>query len=334
MTPIKGVTDLRRLPRTGKIHLGHKVQGGKGEYPKQTPYFVVRADDTTSQDAARAFWEIYGEQPKELDIVFPSDDPMQWADANYKAYSQQWALRCKGNGETALAKWDPDSEGPQPAGIESGTWATRNTKEWAYMEVPCAGSDCPMQKFTPAKCKAVMNLQFILRRVPGLGIWQIDTGSWHSIQNVQNNVELIRAMTGGRIRGLELKLRLTPKEVTPTNTGTKTVYVLDIYTPITVDDLMRRVAELPERGLMLLPAPDDEVPEDLFPDAVDRETGEIIEAEPAQGSPEAHGVDPEYEAARADALTAEPHGGEELERAHEEPQQQPELPQPAEAASE
>src|SRR3990172_6411683 len=191
MSPIKGVTDLRRLPRIGKLHLGQKVQGTKGEYPKQTPYFVVRADDTTSQDAAKALWEVYGDKPTELDIIFPTDDPLQWADANYKAYSAKWKLRCKGDGVSALAKWDATGSGPRPPGIDSGTWATGATQEWAYMEIPCAAADCPMQKFEPAKCKAVMNLQFLLPKVEGIGIWQIDTGSWHSIQNVNNNVDLL-----------------------------------------------------------------------------------------------------------------------------------------------
>jgi len=263
--PIKGVTDVRRLPRVGKLHLGHKEKKGDREYPKQDPHFVVRADDTTPMEAAQAFWEVYGEAPTELDIIFPTDDPSQWADANYKAWSRQWGLRCKGDGETAQAKWDASGNGPRPPGIESGTWATRGTERWAYMDIPCLAEECPLQQTSPPKCKAVMNLQFILPRVEGIGIWQIDTGSWNSIHNINNNVDLIRAVTGGRVRGLPLKLRRVPKEVTPANTGTKTVYVLDIYAPITLNDLLKTAAQLPEHGLMLLPAPDEERPDDLFP---------------------------------------------------------------------
>ena len=70
-----------------------------------------------------------------------------------------------------------------------------------------------------------------------------------------------------------------PKEVTPTNTGTKTVYVLDIYTPITLGALMEQVARLPERGLMLLPSADEEAPDDLFPN-VNGDEEQSMEPEP------------------------------------------------------
>ena len=39
---IKELSDVRRLPRLGKIHLGVKAKNEKGvEYPKAVDYFVV-----------------------------------------------------------------------------------------------------------------------------------------------------------------------------------------------------------------------------------------------------------------------------------------------------
>ena len=50
--PIKGVTDATRLPRVGKIHLGEKAVGKSGApYPTPVDYFLVRADDTTPEEA-------------------------------------------------------------------------------------------------------------------------------------------------------------------------------------------------------------------------------------------------------------------------------------------
>ena len=42
MSPIKDVSDVRRMPRLGKIRLGIKVEAeGKNPYPRATDYFVV-----------------------------------------------------------------------------------------------------------------------------------------------------------------------------------------------------------------------------------------------------------------------------------------------------
>jgi len=58
-----------------------------------------------------AFREAYGDKPTELQIMFPTDDDLMFADANYKAYSMTHGLICKGDGETADARWDMDRNG-------------------------------------------------------------------------------------------------------------------------------------------------------------------------------------------------------------------------------
>ena len=281
---IKGLSDRRRLPRIGKIHLGVKAQSSKGtEYPKAVDYFVVRPDDNTPEDAVAAFRAVYGEEPRELDIRFPTDDPADWADPWYRAYSRSYGLVCKGDGEVARAKWDAAATGLRPDGTAlKGGWATSSTKTWTWQEIPCAGADCPMQKTTPARCKMVMNLQFLLWRVRGIGAWQIDTGSWNSIRNLQDGIELIKAATGGRVRGLPLKLRLSPNEVTPPegDVKTKTVWVLDIsLRDLTLAELLAEATKLGP-GLLPPPVDDEKPPEDLFPEAVDEETGEVVPVEP------------------------------------------------------
>jgi len=63
---IIGLSEVRRLPRLGKIHLGVKEINAKGvEYPKAVNYFVVPPEVA----------EVYGEKPTELDIVIPTEDP-------------------------------------------------------------------------------------------------------------------------------------------------------------------------------------------------------------------------------------------------------------------
>lgn len=63
--PIEGVSDIRRLPRLGKVRLGIKVEPpDKHPYPP-TDFFVV-------PDEIKQY---VGDRPKNLEMMFPVDDP-------------------------------------------------------------------------------------------------------------------------------------------------------------------------------------------------------------------------------------------------------------------
>ena len=64
MSPIDKISDIRRLPRLGKIRLGIKKEGQKGPYPSATDYFVCPDEVKT----------VHGDAPRELPVMFPSDD--------------------------------------------------------------------------------------------------------------------------------------------------------------------------------------------------------------------------------------------------------------------
>lgn len=74
--PIKGLTEMRRMPRIGKLHLGIKVtKNKKGEecppYPKAVDYFVYPEADAPGGELLGQLNKAFGEKPKELRIVFP-----------------------------------------------------------------------------------------------------------------------------------------------------------------------------------------------------------------------------------------------------------------------
>jgi len=78
MSPIKGISDIRRLPRLGKVRLGIKVEPpDKNPYPRATDYFVVPDE----------IKEYVGEKPKQLQIMFPVEDPEVFAPAECPAAS-------------------------------------------------------------------------------------------------------------------------------------------------------------------------------------------------------------------------------------------------------
>ena len=206
---IKGLSDIRRLPRAGKIHLGIKKTNEAGnDYPAKVDYFVLPDDRPDLK-------EILGEKPRDLSIRFPVEDKDLIAPQWYKRYgSGSSRPLCRGDGETAIcavvAK-DPKTGKMAPTG--------------ELEEIECSGRDC--EHYQSKHCRHTMNLMFILEQVVDGGVFQLDTSSFHSIVNFNSSWDYIRALTGGRIAMVPLKLRLIPKEVTPPS-GKKLVYVLEL----------------------------------------------------------------------------------------------------------
>lgn len=249
--PIKGVSEARRVPRLGKIRLGIKVEkSGKNPYPHPTDYFVVPDE----------IKPIVGDKPKELHIMFPSDDITLVAPQWLRCYGLTHGLVCWGDGEAGHRKIDTGT----------GAIASRDTKEWAWSDWNCNPEDC--LEFG-ARCRKVMNLMFLLPQVPGLGVWQIDTSSFHSIREINSTLDLLKQFTrspqhpDGRIAFIPLTLTLGPVEVNPPETGRKTVYIMHIKTDFRLAEVAR-YAQLPP-ARVLMPQPEvEEPPEDLFPERV------------------------------------------------------------------
>lgn len=218
--PIKNLSEDIRLPRLGKIHLGYR-DPNKNNAPVKTNYFVLPKDHSDYKKLVEAF----GAQPKELRILIPPVEDDVWATQYYKAYNATRGLVCKGDGEMAMRMVD----------AKTGALPDRETGTIAMTEMTCAGKDCP--EYKAKKCGEVMNLRFILPEVPGLGIWQIDTGSINSILNINSCAKMIKNAFG-RISLIPLKLTLEPIEVNTPDTGKKqTVFVLNLRTTVTIAQL-------------------------------------------------------------------------------------------------
>jgi len=240
--PIKGLSEQKRLPRLGKIRLGIKKVSPrtKREYPSATDYFVCPPEVQT----------IYGEKPKRLDVIIPLEDEEIWASQYYRQYSKSRGLVCKGDGETSRRMVD----------METGDIAGRDTNGITWQEGgACAGMECPDYK--AKACQEVMNLQFLLPKVPGLGVWQIDTGSINSIRNINNCATMIRAMCG-RVSWIPLLLTLEPTEVVNPDDGKKkTVYCMSLRYERSAESLLTD-SEKPRLQLLLSAPVDNEAPED------------------------------------------------------------------------
>ena len=174
-TRIKGISDLRRLPRLGKIRLGVKGINPKGiNYPIEKDYFVV------PQEVA----DVYGTAPKELDVMFPVDDPEVVFPQRLIWFGQSKGAKCMGDGEKASRLND------------KGFWEER---------------ECPCELFKSKQCQQRAHLLVILPQVNMGGVYQIDCSSYHSIVDLNSGIDYISALVG-RIAMVPLKLCRVPRE--------------------------------------------------------------------------------------------------------------------------
>jgi hypothetical protein len=245
--PIKGESDILRPVRIGKIRLGLMIQEpGKKPHPKATNYFVV-------PDSIKQYT---GPEPKTLKIMFPTDNPEEFAPQYLKLYHTTQGLVCKGDGTVSRRKVD----------MATGAVADHNTQEWTWRDMTCNKETCP--EYLKGDCRRNMNLMFLMPDVPGIGVWQLDTSSFWSHVNVNSCIELIRSFTRktpddpGHIRGIPLVLSLEAKEVTPPGQKKKTVQVLQLRSDAILSDLQAK--QIGSVQVKEIQKPDDkDPPEDL-----------------------------------------------------------------------
>ncbi len=231
--PIKGISEVVRLPRLGKIRLGIKKNLQGSVFPEPTDYFVC-------PDEVK---KIYGEKPKELHIMFPINNLDQCAGQYLRCYSESRRLVCRGNGITAVAS--------------TGSGDT-NLKE-----IQCNPASC--NSYQQGCCRKVMNLQFLILGCPGYGIYQLDTSSYHSMVNINSSLELARSIFG-RLSMIPFSLVLAEHKVQPEGQVT-TAWVLNLVPALSLEETLK-YALLPPEQALVLPCPDNEAPDDLFPDDI------------------------------------------------------------------
>ncbi|MHC4639643.1 MAG: recombination directionality factor, partial [Planctomycetota bacterium] len=245
-TRISGLSDRRRLPRMGIIRLGLKVKNKKGvEYPTETDYFVC-PDEVQ---------KVYGEQPTQLDVMFPLNSIDSIFPQSLKWYGSTRGLKCQGNMQMAIRYDD-------------------KRKDWIEQ-------DCPCELLEQNKCKQTGILMFMLPTVSMGGIYQIRTSSYHSIVDINSGLDFVSALTNGRFDMVKLQLR---REKTETHHDGKkqTHYTLKLFYDGDLHDLqkLRLDSNLIHQPQFQLPAPIDENPEFDPPDVIDEEESSENEASP------------------------------------------------------
>lgn len=298
--PINGISNIRRLPRLGIIRLGEKAESAGGRaYPKKLDYF--RLDD------APGVADVFGKQPKSLEIMLPHESPDVFFPQWRKAYGRSTGLFCKGDGKTAdrtrfgVSDGKPYADG-KPNKLSKGTAFDPDgeayikehgldVKVGARYELPCPGEDCP---FTQKKlCRPICQFMFLMPRVPGVGVYQISSTSFNTMVQLNSYIEIIRGIAG-RISMIPLKLSLVPKQV---SVGGKSIVIYHLkleYTGLMTDLVKYRNEKYLSADL--LPQIEHETPSDLVSrqgaDLDDELSGKAAIAGPEEAPAESQIVGP------------------------------------------
>jgi len=260
---IPGISDVQRLPRLGKIRLGEKRQSKSGkEYPAALDHFNFK-------DAPEVE-KVYGKNCRELEIMFPVDDPGIFFPQELKAYRTS-GLFCRSNdGQTAtrVRVGLSDGKGRIPKGREldpDGEAYLKRTGEavdvGSMFDLPCPYHECSF--FQNKFCKGVGRLLFMLPKVPRFGCYEITTSSWNSMVSVNNYVKAIQG-AAGRVSLIPLKLKLVPQKASVDGKA-KTIHVLEIVYEGATQTLLAMAKHRPTRALAVDREDPKEVPDDLVP---------------------------------------------------------------------
>lgn len=291
---IRGFGDKIRLPRIGIIRLGEKriSQSGK-EYPAAIDYFRL----TDAPNVAK----VYGDKPKELDIMFPTEKVDLFFEQKLKAYRQSGLFCASDDAQTAMRVRLGISDGKfgkVPAGKaydpegEAYLAKTGEAVEVGEMfELPCQFESCGF--YQRGFCKPVARLLFFLPNVPGFGVYQIVTSSDNGTRNINSYIESIRAVAG-RVSMIPLKLRLEPLDV-QVEGKKKTVHVLTVKYEGSIQSLMAirsnpKLLNGPAAPEAIPSADPTDVPDDLYPNggkSLDAELGKEKPKPEVQGDPAA-----------------------------------------------
>jgi hypothetical protein len=269
---ILGLSEIVRMPRLGHIRLGIKKTNSNGkEYPVDVDYFTL--DPATPVEGEREklikeFETLFGDEKdgkvRSIKIMFPVDDEEILFPQFYKRYGSS-SLQCKGDGQEGVC------------GSKEFA-ANLTTLQWLPCEeegvkVKCDGRNCVYYQNKKCKENAVLNV--LIPELPGVGVWQIVTGSFNSIVNVNSGIKTIRAIAG-RVNMIPLTLIRIPQETT--YNGRKAIhYPLMIDTNIKIASLQRLASIDPSKSL--LPEINVSSVDLILADgsSVDSETGEINE---------------------------------------------------------
>jgi hypothetical protein len=197
--PIKGLTDKPvSFPEIGHIRKGEKVEKNGKEMPRDLDYFRVVFEEGYD-DAAELFFEKYGGQPRDIDILLPFNDVDRVFDSWRELYTASALLhRCDGE----FVQYELNTQSGQPSVIDGLHVETGR-------EVRCDIQNMPIAQ----RCKPTGRLKVIVPALKRLAYMTVHTTSIHDNRNLAAQLYGLQELTDGQLKGIPLVLRRRPREI-------------------------------------------------------------------------------------------------------------------------
>lgn len=210
------------LVERGKIKIGEKGAkrqkqgGGEFQLPVKLDHFVVTTmerglDNNFVQD--RDVMAKLGDKPREIPIQLVYDDINLNFPSRYACYIGK-TLWCSGDGQQARRA---------------------NTNEQGVLQPGHHLVQCPCPRQDPTytgidKCKITGTLSAVITGADVVGgVWKFRTTSYNSVVGILSSLAMIKRITGGRLAGIPLVMKLSPKAVTdPIKGSQQTIYVVSV----------------------------------------------------------------------------------------------------------
>jgi len=246
--PIKGLTDRRELafPKIGDIRKGAAKTDERRPGKDLTYFRYVPVEG--EEEAAAKFAELYGDEPREIDVMLPFAE----VDRNFEAWQEEYtagALQHRCDGETCVL-WRDDAG------------------ELHHEPKPCPGG-----------CRPVGRLKVVVYGLRRLAYVVAHTTSKWDIVELTENLEALSRLTGNGVNGIPLVLKRRPRKVsTPSSNGKRArreKWMLSIEAdPEWVDAQIAHMKLLSTPGVTDVPA---------LAATVDEVTGELLDDDEIEG---------------------------------------------------
>lgn len=281
--PIKGLSDRdERFPEIGQIRKGSK-KDANGAMGRDLTYFRVEFDERETE-AIATFIKLYGEKPTQLPVMLAFNEVDKVWDAWLEAYTAG-RLVARSDGETYQYR----------VNTKTGEVLTGGDKVVPYVKDEVIGTWHNNKKNTeePIKCRPVGRLRVVLPDLGRLAYLTVMTTSLHDIMNISSQIQALAMFNGGRIAGIPLILRRSPKEIScPKPDGSRARYskwMLSIEAdPEWVQKSLTvvKALSLPAGATAYLPAPIQNMAANQGPD-------QDFEDEPDEDDSDIPGVNPD-----------------------------------------
>lgn len=217
--PIKDLQ--QQQAQVGRIRLGHKVAGQKGERPEKLDRFRFTSPQRSLIDAVAG---MYGGKVEPWD----NDGKAEWQVTSTA---------------TALRVLIP----PRPVTQWYELWSGAGCQRRCDGETETISGDackCPLDAMERAElagkgkaCKATTRLKVMLPDVPGLGVWRLDSHGFYAAIELPSTAEFLGAVTdqGGYIRAT---LALEPRTVKRPGQGIRSFFVPALHVEMTPEQLI------------------------------------------------------------------------------------------------